>query len=114
MNTVAGLEANTLADGMFHLFAWIVVVVALYLTMRTKRADATALSPSAGVLIGWLLVGWGTFNLVEGVVDHQLLKIHHVRDDVGDPIPWDVGFLGMSLVLLFFGITLVRRATVER
>jgi Predicted membrane protein (DUF2243) len=32
---------------------------------------------------GILLAGWGVFNLVEGLVDHQLLGIHHVRDDLG-------------------------------
>jgi uncharacterized membrane protein len=27
-----------------------------------------------------MLVGWGAFNLVEGIVDHHLLGLHHVRD----------------------------------
>ena len=31
------------------------------------------------VLWGWILVGWGLFNLVEGIVDHHILGIHHVR-----------------------------------
>ena len=36
---------------------------------------------SAGrAFVGWLLVGWGLFNLVEGVVDHHILAIHHVRE----------------------------------
>jgi uncharacterized membrane protein len=25
-------------------------------------------------------MGWGLFNLVEGVIDHHLLDLHHVRD----------------------------------
>jgi uncharacterized membrane protein len=25
-----------------------------------------------------LLAGWGVFNLVESIIDHQLLGIHHV------------------------------------
>jgi hypothetical protein len=29
-----------------------------------------------------LLAGWGAFNVVEGVIDHQMLGIHHVRDDL--------------------------------
>ena len=49
-----------------------------------------------------LLLGWGVFNLVEGVIDHQILQIHHVRDDLGGPLSWDLGFLlfGAMLVLL--------------
>ena len=31
-------------------------------------------------LLGLLVGGWGAFNLVEGLVDHHLLQLHHVRD----------------------------------
>ena len=109
MTTVAGLEANTLADGVFHAWAFMVVLVALYLAMRTRRQDATAVLPPAGVLTGWLLVGWGAFNIIEGAVDHHLLAVHHVRDDVADPLGWDLSFLGISIVLLVVGVVLVRR-----
>jgi uncharacterized membrane protein len=30
------------------------------------------------VLWGWILFGWGVFNLVEGIIDHHILGIHHV------------------------------------
>jgi uncharacterized membrane protein len=109
MTTVAGLEANTLADGVFHAWALLVVIVALYLAMRTRRVEATAMLPSRGVVSGWLLVGWGAFNIIEGVVDHHLLTIHHVRDDVADPLGWDLSFLGISVVFLVVGVALVRR-----
>lgn len=113
MNTIAGLEANTLADGLFHAFAWFVVLVALYSAMRTKRADAIAVKPSWGVVTGWLLVGWAVFNIVEGIVDHHLLTVHHVRDDVADPLAWDLAFLGVSVVLLVIGLALVRRGRTD-
>jgi uncharacterized membrane protein len=108
-STVAGLEANTLADGLFHAFAFLVILLALYLAMRARREDSTAMLPSWGEVTGWLLVGWGVFNLVEGLVDHHLLRLHHVRDDVSEPLPWDLGFLAVSLVLLLVGWALVRR-----
>ena len=50
-----------------------------------------------------LLVGWGAFNLVEGLVDHQILGIHHVRDDLGGPVGWDLAFLGLSALLVVGG-----------
>ena len=37
-------------------------------------------------LTGLLLAGWGIFNVVEGLINHQLLGIHHVRDDIGSPM----------------------------
>jgi uncharacterized membrane protein len=55
-----------------------------------------------------MLVGWGLFNLVEGAVDHQLLGIHHVRDDLGGPLRWDLGFLGFGALLLLAGCLLAR------
>jgi uncharacterized membrane protein len=27
-----------------------------------------------------MLLGWGAFNALEGIVDHHLLGLHHVRD----------------------------------
>jgi len=37
-------------------------------------------SDSIGRFVGELVFGWGAFNLVEGVIDHHLLNLHHVRD----------------------------------
>jgi uncharacterized membrane protein len=55
-----------------------------------------------------LLVGWGVFNLVEGLVDHHLLGIHHVRDDLGAPLGWDLAFLVFGAALIGLGATLAR------
>ncbi len=59
-------------------------------------------------LVGLLLAGWGIFNLVEGIVDHQILGLHHVRDDLADPLWWDLGFLAIGLALLVMGFALRR------
>jgi uncharacterized membrane protein len=50
-----------------------------------------------------VLSGWGAFNLVEGVIDHHLLTLHHVRDDVSEPLPWDLGFLASGALLVALG-----------
>lgn len=55
-----------------------------------------------------LLAGWGVFNLLEGLVDHQLLGIHHVRDDLGGPLGWDLGFLAFGVILIVTGFALSR------
>jgi uncharacterized membrane protein len=57
-----------------------------------------------------LLAGWGIFNLVEGVVDHHILGVHHVRDDLGAPLGWDIGFLVFGALLLASGLALARSA----
>lgn len=55
-----------------------------------------------------MLAGWGVFNLVEGLVNHQLLGVHHVRDDLGAPLSWDLGFLAAGVLLVVGGWLLHR------
>jgi uncharacterized membrane protein len=104
--TVAGLEANTLADGLFHLATWFLIVTATLLMVRAWQRRE--LAPPWRVHFGMLLAGWGVFNVVEGVVDHQLLGIHHVRDDLGAPLGWDLAFLAFGLLLVVAGAALTR------
>jgi len=106
MSTVAGLRANTLADGFFHVATWIMVAVASWLILRAWQEGEMA--PPWRAHIGMLLAGWGIFNVVEGLVDHQLLGIHHVRDDLGGPIEWDLGFVLLGVLLVVGGLALAR------
>ena len=55
-----------------------------------------------------LLAGWGVFNVVEGLVDHQILGIHHVRDDLGAPLGWDLAFLAFGVLLIAVGLATAR------
>jgi uncharacterized membrane protein len=111
MTTVAGLEANTLADGFFHAATWIFVSAGSFLTVRAWQAGRMA--PPWRAHVGMLLLGWGAFNVVEGLIDHELLGIHHVRDDLGDPIGWDLGFLAFGAVLVLAGHVLSRARAVR-
>lgn len=103
---VDALKENTLWDGLFHAATWVAVVIGAVLLRRdTDRPDPVPGRAFAGLL----LAGWGLFNVVEGVVDHHLLTIHHVRDDVADPLWWDLGFLAFGLALVVGGWALYRR-----
>jgi uncharacterized membrane protein len=52
------------------------------------------------------LTGWGIFNVVEGLIDHQIIGVHHVRDDLGGPLSWDIGFLIFGVLLIVGGWSL--------
>jgi uncharacterized membrane protein len=106
-STVAGLEVNTMADGFFHLATWLIVLGASIVTIALWRQGR--LAPSWTFHLGGLLAGWGLFNVAEGVVDHQILGVHHVRDDLGGPLSWDLGFLGFGALLVVAGWLLMRR-----
>lgn len=101
VTTVPGLQANTLADGLFHLSTWIFVVAGMLLTIVAWQQGRHA--PTWRFQIGLILAGWGIFNLVEGLIDHQILNVHHVRDDLGAPLSWDIGFLVFGALLLAGG-----------
>jgi len=47
---------------------------------RSRRRLALARDRSYCALVA----GWAAFNLVEGLIDHETLGIHHVRDDLVD------------------------------
>jgi uncharacterized membrane protein len=99
-------RANMVADGLFHLGCLIVVLVGIGLLAAARPSDL----PGWGRrLTGWMLAGWGWFNLVEGIVDHQLLGVHHVRPGP-DQLLHDLGFLAFGGVLIAAGTWLGRGA----
>ncbi len=106
MTTLSGLEANTVADGFFHLATWAFVGAATVLTVRAWQRGE--LAPPWRAHIGMALMGWGIFNVVEGLIDHQILGIHHVRDDLGGPLGWDLAFLALGVLLIVGGRALAR------
>jgi len=107
VGTVAGLEANTLADGVFHAGALIVTAAGALLALRHWRAGLA--SPPWPVHIGGLITGWGCFNVTEAMANHHLFGVHHVRDDLGGPLSWDLGWLAASVILLVAGLVIARR-----
>jgi uncharacterized membrane protein len=51
---------------------------------------------------------------VERLIDHQILGVHHVQDDLSEPVSWDIGFLIFGVLLIVSGWSLHkarRRAT---
>jgi uncharacterized membrane protein len=108
-DTRAGLELNVVADGFFHVVTWLLVMAASIMTLVSWRQGR--LAPTWGYHFGLLLAGWGVFNLVEGLIDHQLLGVHHVRDDLGAPLSWDIGILLFGVVLIAAGGVLYRRGS---
>jgi uncharacterized membrane protein len=106
IDTVSGLKMNTLGDGLFHTVTWIAVLIGLGL-LYSRATVARRRVWGSRVLWGWMLVGWGLFNLVEGVTDHQILGIHHVRPGESQ-LAWDIGFLVFGAVLVLIGWSLQR------
>ena len=103
--TVAGLETNTLWDGLFHAATWIATAAGVWLLWARAREGG---GWSGRHLLGLVLAGFGSFNLVEGTVNHHVLGIHHVRGG-DDQAIYDLAFLASGALLLIGGLVLARR-----
>ncbi|WP_104991322.1 DUF2243 domain-containing protein [Deinococcus sp. NW-56] len=104
--TLENLKINTVADGFFHAATWVFTLIGLLLLWQGTRGQHVTWRTSA--LIGALLFGWGLFNVVEGLVNHQLLQIHHVRPGPNQAL-YDLGFLVWGAAMLLVGWALMRR-----
>jgi uncharacterized membrane protein len=109
-DTIEGIHTNMTWDGLFHAFTWAVTLAGVFMLWGVaRRRSAVGELPPTSSFAGALVLGWGLFNLVEGVIDHHLLRLHNVKE-VANPLPWNVGFLIIGGVLLVVtGWTLMRR-----
>lgn len=93
------LGLNLSLDGAFHALAWVLVAMGLMALQRAWSRDDVP--RSARVFVGSMLAGWGIFQVVEGLVDHHILGIHHVHPS--GALLWDVAFLASGAALLLLG-----------
>ncbi|UQA60229.1 DUF2243 domain-containing protein [Polyangium aurulentum] len=106
-DSLVNMQINMFWDGMFHVFTWVVTALGIYLLWRAaQRRDVVW---SGRTLVGGMSLGWGMFNLVEGVIDHHVLHVHHVYERAGESI-WDYAFLGSGVGLMLLGWALIRAA----
>lgn len=104
---VVNMEINMFWDGLFHTFTWLMTVAGLTLLWRAGQRSDVPWSTRA--LIGGLVLGWGLFNLVEGIIDHHILHIHHVTE-AANHLVWDLAFLGSGVLLSVIGIAVMTTA----
>lgn len=102
---VSELKQNTLGDGWFEAANWVLTVVGIGLLWRAGKRDDVPWA--LNTFIGALLMGWGIFDLVEGIIDHHILSIHHVKPGPNE-LAWDIGFLVFGAFLTLVGWFLIR------
>jgi len=108
-DSLAHLKANTLGDGLFHAVTYVFVVIGLVLLWRA--AGRPHRRWSGLLLVGTILLGFGGFNVVEGLIDHEILGLHHVNETVPRDqwIFWDLGFLAWGAAMMIAGWLLLRK-----
>ena len=88
-------------SGTFRLLLWIDLLIGLFLARNSFRNKYV---PKEGrCLVGSFILGWGLFQLIEGIINHYLLNAHHIRNDsYSDHI-----YLVLGILLTLIGNTLI-------
>ncbi len=105
VKTVSDIELNMVWDGLFDASTWIMTVTGILLLWRAGQRDDVPWSSKT--FLGSILIGAGAFNFVEGLIDHQILGIHHVKPGPNE-LAWDLGFLASGVILAAIGWILLR------
>jgi len=100
LHTMENMKTNMTADGLFHAAVWAATFVGVVMLFNAAKRPDVLWSDRA--LYGSMLAGWGVFNVVEGIINHHLLELHHVVQRLGQSM-WDWLFLGASAILILVG-----------
>ncbi|RFU62179.1 DUF2243 domain-containing protein [Peribacillus glennii] len=93
-----------MSDGFFHLFVTIIIFFAGILLWQSNPAENRH---NTRKFWGAFLLGAGMFNFLEGIIDHHLLGIHHVKPGPNQFL-YDVLFDISGLLLILAGWLLHR------
>ena len=108
--TIPNIEINMFWDGIFHFFTWFMTAIGVALLFGAHRMPNVFWSGRA--FVGALFLGWGLFNLIEGVIDHHILHLHHVIEARGVSI-FDYMFLLSGVVFMVRGWLAIRSGRAE-
>ena len=104
--TMGAMMVNMRADGWFHAAVFMLTLMGALILYRAARQGASF--PPVRWFIGLLIGGWGAFNLAEGVINHHLLQLHHVRDLPMHVPAYDYAFLligGFGFIAIGWALT---------
>jgi uncharacterized membrane protein len=112
-DSVENLRVNVFWDGLFHMSTYLFTARGLFVLWRHSRKNH--IRWSGKLLPGALLIRFGAFNLAEGVINHQLLGIHHVNETAPRErwAYWDVGFLTWGAAMMVGGGNILKRGRKE-
>jgi uncharacterized membrane protein len=103
--SIEQLQLENTQDGYFHLGLWLVLLVGTAMLFRAARHVGSGWN--GRVLFGSMLSGSGLFNFVEGLVNHQILGIHHVLPGTPHQFLFDMLYLGNGLLFVMIGAWLI-------
>ncbi|ACK69793.1 conserved hypothetical protein [Gloeothece citriformis PCC 7424] len=104
--TIIGLEINTLGDGLFHVLDWLFTIIGIICLWRAGNREDVPWS--TGILLGSVMMGAGLFNVVEGILDHHIFNLHHVKPGTHQ-LAWDIGFIAVGVLFILLGWWVIQK-----
>ncbi len=104
--SIGQLQLQNTQDGFFHLALWLVSLVGTAMLFCAARHAGPAWK--GRVLFGSMLAGCGLFNFLEGIIDHQILGIHHVLPGHPHQLWFDMLWLANGVLFFMIGAWLMR------
>lgn len=99
----ASAAAALLSDGLLHSAQLVALVAGGFLLADERRRGGLV----TRYAVGWLLVGAGGFQVLDGVVDHKLLRVHQIRYGVSSLLPYDLAWNLAGVALAGVGVLLL-------
>jgi uncharacterized membrane protein len=101
--------AGLVSDGFFHAGGWLCIVGGLFLFADLQRRGSTA----TGRVWAGGLIGWGGFQLYDGLIQHKIFRLHQIRYHV-DLLPYDLTWNILAGLGLLAGLMLLLRSARAR
>lgn len=95
------------SDGVLHVISTAIMVVGATVLWRSHPMSNPM---KYQTFWGGLLLGAGSFNLLDGILSHHVLGIHHVRPGDAHELMYDLAFDVSAILLLAVGWGLLRQA----
>ncbi|TDM02254.1 DUF2243 domain-containing protein [Macrococcus carouselicus] len=97
-------EIGLLSDGVLNAMCGFFIIFGLFLL-----ADARRKYPTDWVFwIGRVLMGMGSFQVYDGIINHKVLKMHQIRY-VDNVLTYDIIWMIAGLSLIVMGYLMSRR-----
>ncbi|MBS4176500.1 DUF2243 domain-containing protein [Lederbergia citrea] len=95
-------DIGLVSDGLFHAFSWFATIGGGFLFADLQRRNMLWLTK----WWGGVLLGAGTFQLYDNIIQHKLMRIHQIRY-VDNLFVYDLIWNISALIMIIFGFSLV-------
>ncbi len=100
-------QGQIVSDGLLHVFTLAMLLLGACLLWERRQRIASV--PGRAPFLAGFLLGLGGFQLFDGIVDHKILRLHQIREDTDNLLPYDLAWNAGAVLLLIGGWAVWRR-----